>query len=152
MRPPFPHTAQLTHEQRGTDETDHHSGNNAIAFKGAQTNLTSQSASGQFIFTQDPNQSPTVAVNVDAARTNAFYIVNTVHDISFVYGFTETTFNFQQNNFGHGAQGNDRVTISVQDTAGRDNGGSMRGHNDMIGHITLTDRLQLTSLLRLSEF
>ena len=60
--------------------------------------------------------------NLDAARTNAFYVVNTVHDISFVYGFTERTFNFQNNNFGNGGAGNDRVTISVQDSAGRDNG------------------------------
>ena len=84
--------------------------------------MTSQSAPGQFIFTQNENQAPTVQANLDAARTNAFYVVNTVHDISFVYGFTERTFNFQNNNFGNGGAGNDRVTISVQDSAGRDNG------------------------------
>lgn len=78
--------------------------------------------------------------NLDAARTNAFYIVNTVHDISYKYGFTEAgkhilcsqnnhqvhrrvyvAFNFQNNNFGKGGSGNDRVTISVQDANGIDN-------------------------------
>ncbi|RDX50703.1 hypothetical protein OH76DRAFT_1348486 [Lentinus brumalis] len=105
----------------GTTTTTTTSGNNAIAFKGAQTNLTSESSPGEFIFTQEEDQAPTVQVNIDAARTNAFYVVNTIHDISFVYGFTEAGFNFQNNNFGKGGVGNDRVTISVQDKAGIDN-------------------------------
>ena len=100
-------------------------GNNAIAFKGAQTATTTQSSTGlNFVFTQNPAQAPTVQANLDAARTNAFYIVNTVHDISYIYGFTEAGFNFQNNNFNNGGRGNDRVTISVQDSAGIDNGGS----------------------------
>ena len=99
------------------------SGNNAIAFKSSQTSTTTESSTGlNFIFTQNANQAPTVQQNLDAARTNAFYIVNTVHDISYVYGFTEAGFNFQNNNFGKGGRGNDRVTISVQDSAGIDNG------------------------------
>lgn len=99
------------------------SGNNVVTFKGAQTNTTSESSTGlNFIFTQDATQAPTAEVNIDAARTNAFYLVNTVHDISYIYGFTEAGFNFQNNNFGKGGAGNDRVTVSVQDTAGLDNG------------------------------
>ncbi|KAH8107793.1 Fungalysin metallopeptidase-domain-containing protein [Cristinia sonorae] len=105
----------------GTTTTTTTAGNNAIAFKGAQTSVTSESSPGQFIFTQNANQAPTVQVNVDAARTNAFYVVNTIHDVSFKYGFTEAAFNFQNNNFGNGGKGNDRVTISVQDSAGKDN-------------------------------
>ncbi|TCD65526.1 hypothetical protein EIP91_002534 [Steccherinum ochraceum] len=97
------------------------SGNNAVAYKGTQSNVTKQSGSDAFIFQQDPKKQPTVAVNVDAARTNAFYIVNTVHDINYKYGFTEKTFNFQNDNFGQGGAGNDRVLISVQDSAGTDN-------------------------------
>ena len=50
--------------------------------------------------------------------------MNTVHDISYIYGFTEAGFNFQNNNFNLGGKGNDRVTISVQDSAGIDNGAS----------------------------
>ncbi|TBU26937.1 Fungalysin metallopeptidase-domain-containing protein [Dichomitus squalens] len=106
----------------GTTNTTSTAGNNAVAFKGAQTNTTTESSVGlNFIFTQDPNAAPTTQANIDAARTNAFYIVNTVHDISYVYGFTEAGFNFQNNNFGKGGAGNDRVTISVQDSAGIDN-------------------------------
>lgn len=97
------------------------SGNNVITSKGTTT--TTESSPGlNFIFTQDESQGPTFPANLDAARTNAFYIVNTVHDISFKYGFTEAAFNFQNNNFGNGGKGNDRVTVSVQDPAGTDNG------------------------------
>ncbi|KAI9453867.1 metalloprotease [Lactarius psammicola] len=55
-------------------------------------------------------QAPTVSANINAAVTNAFYIVNSVHDYTYRYGFTEATFNFQTNNFGKGGAGNDRVT------------------------------------------
>ncbi|KAI0075127.1 hypothetical protein K474DRAFT_1676603 [Panus rudis PR-1116 ss-1] len=106
----------------GTTTTTTTAGNNAISFKGSQTATTTESSAGlNFIFTQNPNQAPTVQANLDAARTNAFYIVNTIHDISYKYGFTEAAFNFQNNNFGKGGAGNDRVTISVQDANGIDN-------------------------------
>ncbi|KAL1942280.1 hypothetical protein VTO73DRAFT_6344 [Trametes versicolor] len=106
----------------GTTTTTATAGNNVVTFKGAQTNTTSESSTGlNFVFTQDAAQAPTAEVNIDAARTNAFYLVNTVHDMSYVYGFTEAAFNFQNNNFGKGGAGNDRVTVSVQDTAGLDN-------------------------------
>lgn len=66
------------------------SGNNAIAFKGSQSNVTTESSTGlNFIFTQNPAAAPTTAVNINAARTNAFYIVNSIHDITYIYGFTE---------------------------------------------------------------
>ncbi|PFH46766.1 hypothetical protein AMATHDRAFT_153918 [Amanita thiersii Skay4041] len=98
------------------------SGNNAISFKGDVSQTTTPSSSpDDFIYVQDPNQEPTVQINVDAARTNTFYIVNSVHDFTYKYGFTEAAFNFQQDNFGKGGLGNDRVTISVQDSAGTNN-------------------------------
>ncbi|KAF8970317.1 Fungalysin metallopeptidase-domain-containing protein [Flammula alnicola] len=97
-------------------------GNNAVAFKGSQTAVTTQSSTGlNFIFTQNPAVAPTTQVNLDAARTNAFYIVNSIHDLTYRYGFTEAAFNFQTNNNGLGGKANDRVTISVQDSAGTDN-------------------------------
>ncbi|KAJ7028244.1 Fungalysin metallopeptidase-domain-containing protein [Mycena alexandri] len=107
----------------GTTNTTTTAGNNAIAFKGTQANLTSESAPGSnwYHYKQDVTVAPTTQVNVDAARVNAFYIVNTIHDLSYRYGFTEAAFNFQNNNFGKGGVGNDRVTISVQSTAGVDN-------------------------------
>ncbi|KAK7033958.1 hypothetical protein VNI00_012585 [Paramarasmius palmivorus] len=89
-------------------------GNNAVAFKDSST--TVQSSSGlNFIYTYDPSVDPTGGQNLDAARTNAFYLANTYHDVLYKYGFTEALFNFQQNNFGSGGQGDDPVLISVQD-------------------------------------
>ncbi|KAF8172673.1 Fungalysin metallopeptidase-domain-containing protein [Pholiota molesta] len=106
----------------GTTNTTVTSGNNAISFKGAQTATTSESSPGlNFAFVQDPTLAPTAQANLDAARTNAFYVVNTMHDLTYKYGFTEASFNFQNNNFGKGGLGNDQVTISVQDAAGTNN-------------------------------
>jgi len=102
-------------------------------------NTTQSSAPLNFIFVQNPNVPPTTAVNLNAAHTNTFYVVNTIHDMTYRcivlllesrrnsvngctrYGFTEAAFNFQTNNFGKGGLGNDRVIIFVQDSAGIDN-------------------------------
>lgn len=98
------------------------SGNNVIAYKGTQASVTSQSADGLvFDYTYDPTVAPTAGSNIDAARTNAFYLINTIHDIAYKYGFTESAFNFQNNNFGLGGSGNDRVLMSVQDSSGTNN-------------------------------
>ncbi|KAF8626501.1 hypothetical protein AX17_006554 [Amanita inopinata Kibby_2008] len=102
----------------GTDT----SGNNVITYKDTLSGTSQQSsATDNFTYVQDPNQQPTADVNVDAARVNNFYIVNTVHDFTYRYGFTEAAFNFQQNNFDKGGLGNDRITASVQDSAGTNN-------------------------------
>ena len=90
-------------------------GNNAVSYNGLIGSTTAQSYPVlNFNYTQDPTQEPTVQVNLDAARTNAFATVNMMHDISYLYGFTEVTFNFQNDNFGKGGKGNDRAQISVQ--------------------------------------
>ncbi|KAJ7182352.1 Fungalysin metallopeptidase-domain-containing protein [Mycena crocata] len=105
-----------------SDGTTTTTGNNAIAFKGAQTATTAQSAAGLvFNYPQSATTAPTTTANVNAARVNAFYIVNSIHDLAYRYGFTEAAFNFQNNNLGKGGAANDRVTISVQDAAGIDN-------------------------------
>ncbi len=84
--------------------------------------MTSQSGSGLvFNYPVDLTTAPTTTANVNAGRVNAFYLGNSIHDIQYRYGFTETGYNFQNNNFGKGGSGNDRVTISVQSSAGRDN-------------------------------
>ncbi|KAM5541592.1 hypothetical protein V8D89_004782 [Ganoderma adspersum] len=107
---------------KGTAATNDTSGNNAIAYKNSDTGTTKQSSSGQnFIFTQDPTADPTTANNVAAAVTNAFYIVNSVHDIAYLYGFTEAAYNFQNDNFGKGGAGGDGVRVSVQYAQGLDN-------------------------------
>ncbi|KAG8797781.1 hypothetical protein FRC18_008867, partial [Serendipita sp. 400] len=105
----------------GTNETTTDtSGNNAISYKGNNTAATTkQSASGQvFNYRYNTSLSPTSGQNVDAARVNTFFLSNKIHDINYRYGFTEKTFNFQNDNFSKGGSGNDRIKISVQDSGG----------------------------------
>ena len=98
------------------------SGNNVIAFQDIQSHPTVQSGANlQFLYTQDPTQDPTASANLDAARVNTFYVINSVHDYAYRYGFTESAFNFQTDNFGKGGEGNDRITASVQVSPGTDN-------------------------------
>ncbi|KAF9012215.1 hypothetical protein BDZ89DRAFT_1077431 [Hymenopellis radicata] len=91
-------------------------GNNVVSFKGTQTNTTTG-----FDFAYDTTLAPTAGSNIDAARVNSFYLINAVHDILYQYGWTESSFNFQTNNFGKGGAGNDRVLMSVQDASGTNN-------------------------------
>ncbi|RXW23414.1 hypothetical protein EST38_g2442 [Candolleomyces aberdarensis] len=97
-------------------------GNNVVAYKSSQSSTTSQSASSLiFDYTYNTSQAPSTTLNVNAARTNAFYVINAVHDVAYRYGFNEAAFNFQTNNFGKGGSGNDRVLMSVQDSSGTNN-------------------------------
>ncbi len=54
----------------------------------------------------------------DAAITNLFYWNNVTHDILHVYGFDESSGNFQVNNYGNGGLGNDSVNAEAQDASG----------------------------------
>ncbi|KAH9481998.1 Extracellular metalloproteinase MEP [Psilocybe cubensis] len=97
-------------------------GNNVVSYKSSVSSTTSQSSSDLvFNYTYSPADAPSATANLNAARVNAFYIINAVHDLAYRYGFTETAFNFQQNNFGKGGKANDRVRISVQDSSGTNN-------------------------------
>jgi len=56
-----------------------------------------------------------------AAVTQLFYINNWYHDELYRLGFTEQAFNFQQDNFGRGGNGLDRVSAEAQDCSGTNN-------------------------------
>ncbi|KAF8636328.1 hypothetical protein AX17_003619 [Amanita inopinata Kibby_2008] len=113
-------------------------GNNIITYIGTTAGTSQQSsATDNFSYVQDSNQQPTVSVNMNAARVNNFYLVNTVHDFTYRYGFTEAAFNFQQNNFGNGGLGNDRVTASVQDSAGTNNADFSTPPDGQSGHMRM---------------
>jgi Fungalysin metallopeptidase (M36) len=73
-----------------------------------------------FSYVADLTQDPSISTNVQAAITNAFYVVNAYHDLAYLYGFTEATFNFQTNNFNKtdSDMGFDRILVSVQDPRG----------------------------------
>ncbi|CAA7263415.1 unnamed protein product [Cyclocybe aegerita] len=107
----------------GKTSTSHDtSGNNVIAFINNQDKTTRESASGlQFKYIYDTTKDPKDAANPDAARVNAFYVINKIHDIAYRYGFTEKAFNFQSNNFGKGGAENDRVLMWVQNGNGKNN-------------------------------
>ncbi|MCB0643055.1 MAG: M36 family metallopeptidase [Phaeodactylibacter sp.] len=51
---------------------------------------------------------------IDASITNLFYMNNMMHDISYQFGFTEESGNFQQNNYGNGGSGSDFVNARGQ--------------------------------------
>src|SRR4029079_16666064 len=53
--------------------------------------------------------------------TNLFYLVNRYHDALYKVGFTEAARNFQNDNFGRGGSGNDRVSAEAQDSSGTNN-------------------------------
>jgi hypothetical protein len=55
------------------------------------------------------------------AVTHLFYLTNRYHDEMYRLGFTEEARNFQQNNFGRGGLGNDRVLAQAQDFSGVNN-------------------------------
>lgn len=98
------------------------SGNNILTYWGRNTTMTLESGVGPiFNYTFSLETDPTDTLNVDASRVNAFVISNTVHDVFYRYGFTESTFNFQNDNFGKGGKENDRISISIQDDAGINN-------------------------------
>ncbi len=56
-----------------------------------------------------------------AAVTQLFYVTNRYHDETYLLGFTEQARNFQQDNFGRGGAGNDRVSAEAQDCSGTNN-------------------------------
>jgi extracellular elastinolytic metalloproteinase len=98
------------------------SGNNVLSFKSTLSSPATQSSAGlNFNQVYTDTQDPTTASNIDAAKTNAFYIINSMHDFAYRYGFTEKAFNFQQSNFGKGGKERDRVLMSVQDASGVNN-------------------------------
>ena len=57
----------------------------------------------------------------NGAVTQLFYICNWFHDEMYRLGFTEQANNFQQDNFGRGGNGNDRVSAEAQDSSGTNN-------------------------------
>lgn len=63
---------------------------------------------------------PPVA-NMDAALTNLFYVVNSVHDKLYTLGFNESDGNFEVNTYGKGGTGNDPVLAEGFDGSGNNN-------------------------------
>ncbi|KAJ7724338.1 Fungalysin metallopeptidase-domain-containing protein [Mycena olivaceomarginata] len=78
-----------------------------------------------------------ISCNVNAVHVNNFYLVNSIHDITYRYGFTEKAFNFQNNNFSLGGKAVDRVTASIQDSAGTNNADFSTPPDGQSGHMCM---------------
>ncbi|MBC7778459.1 MAG: M36 family metallopeptidase [Phycisphaerae bacterium] len=109
----------------GQENTFTH-GNNVWAFDDSANDNTpdpNESVDGgatlDFDFPFNPVAEP--VANKQAAITNLFYINNKMHDIFYRYGFDEEAGNFQNNNYGHGGNGNDEVFAQALDGLGTDN-------------------------------
>jgi hypothetical protein len=59
--------------------------------------------------------------DVFPGTTSLFFYTNLMHDYLYSIGFTEATWNFQQDNFGKGGAGADALSAQVQDGSGTDN-------------------------------
>ena len=105
----------------GSTEYNITRGNNAHAYLDEMsTNAIGASADGGASHNFDfPLNLPESLNNyTNAAITNLFYANNKVHDILYKFGFTETSKNFQANNFGKGGLQNDYVLAEARDGAG----------------------------------
>ncbi len=66
--------------------------------------------------------------STDAAGTNAFFVLNKLHDLLYIYGFDEAAGNFQHNNFDRGGIAGDEMLVLMHNE-GRC-GSSYRPHVD----------------------
>jgi len=107
-------------------------GNNVYAYEDRDANnlpgLAAVSSTAQpdltFDFTPNYTLEPVVtapAPNQQFNTTNLFYWNNLVHDLSYIYGFTESARNFQNDNQGRGGAGLDYVLAEAQDGGGTNN-------------------------------
>ncbi len=68
-----------------------------------------------------PGDEPLTAQAQRGAVIQMFYIMNLYHDELYRLGFTEAAHNFQNDNFGRGGVGADRVSAEGQDSSGTNN-------------------------------
>ncbi len=102
---------------------------------GIDTNSEASSASRNFTYSYNPfnpntntGDSPIPSTQTypgsqfqQGSVTQMFYISNWYHDELYRLGFTEAAGNFQNNNFGRGGVGSDRISAEGQDSSGTDN-------------------------------
>jgi extracellular elastinolytic metalloproteinase len=89
--------------------------NNGTNLSNGHATSSTQNFTFPFSTTVDPRTQQAAVV------TNLFYYNNIMHDFSYGLGFTETSGNFQTNNFGRGGTGNDSVRAEAQDGSGTNN-------------------------------
>jgi hypothetical protein len=111
-----------------TDNTNVTDGNNVEAgvdhdqVNGVDATVVGTSRVFNFAYTpaaganNGPGDDPMTSVPYrNGASTNLFYVTNRYHDETYLLGFTEQARNFQNDNFGRGGVGADRVSAEAQD-------------------------------------
>jgi Zn-dependent metalloprotease len=89
--------------------------NNGAGLSNGHASAANQDFTFPFSTAVDPRTQQAAVV------TNLFYFNNIMHDFSYGLGFTETSGNFQTNNFSRGGTGNDSVQAEAQDGSGTNN-------------------------------
>ena len=84
-----------------------------------------------------PGDAPTVPEAQRGAVIQQFYIMNWYHDELYRLGFTELARNYQQDNFGRGAVGGDRVSAEGQDSSGTNNANFSSGADGTRGRMQM---------------
>ncbi|PWN66885.1 metalloprotease [Chryseobacterium phosphatilyticum] len=112
-------------------------GNNVYAYSDQDnTNLPGYSPDGgitrnfNFPFADDRYADP--FTYRDAAVTNLFYMNNKMHDVFYKFGFTESSRNFQTNNFANGGLGGDAVRAEAFDGSGLNNANFSSGYERIV--------------------
>jgi Zn-dependent metalloprotease len=98
-----------------TDANNAPDNNNGSGLSTGHASAANQDFTFPFSTAVDPRTQQAAVV------TNLFYYNNIMHDFSYGLGFTETSGNFQTNNFGRGGTGNDSVRAEAQDGSGTNN-------------------------------
>ena len=119
----------------GTSNFTNTYGNNVLAYVDNNASNTAgfspvSSTTGSLTFDFPFAESPSLSAydNRSSAVTNLFYANNMIHDIMYKFGFTESTRNFQSNNFGKGGAGNDAVRAEAFDGSGYNNANFASGY------------------------
>ncbi|NVJ60633.1 MAG: peptidase M36 [Gammaproteobacteria bacterium] len=78
-------------------------------------------AANTFDYVSELNEDSLSNNGRNAAAVNLFYVNNYLHDWFYDNGFNEAAGNAQQDNFGRGGLGNDRMRVEAQDSSGTNN-------------------------------
>ena len=98
-----------------TDANNAPDNNNGAGLSVGHASAANQDFTFPFSTAVDPRTQQAAVV------TNLFYFNNIMHDFSYGLGFTETSGNFQTNNYSRGGTGNDSVRAEAQDGSGTNN-------------------------------
>lgn len=123
-------------------------GNNAFAYDDRDANnlpgrsgvSTTAIPNLTFDFVPDFTLEPVIRTPVPNQQfntTNLFYWNNLMHDLSYLYGFTETARNYQNSNMGRGGIGNDYVLAEAQDGSGTNNANFSSGAEGTRGRMQM---------------